>query len=106
FDISKKIIDTDEGKKIFKEYKSKLELECDKEIEIIVDAEIPTAAKMEFAENYNRPKHILKYKPNYPAIEHLIMHELVHLEFVIEARKEELNQLFISTQEHKSEFIK
>jgi hypothetical protein len=34
------------------------------------------------------------------------MHELVHLDFVIEARKGELNQLFISTQNHKTEFIK
>jgi hypothetical protein len=48
----------------------------------------------------------VKFKPNYPAVEHLIMHELVHLDFVIEARKGELNQLFISTQNHKSNFIK
>ena len=106
FDISKKIIDTDEGKKIFSVYRHKLEFEGGKEIDIIEDSEIPTAAKIEFAENYDRPKHIVKYKPNYPAVEHLIMHELVHLDFVIEARKGELNQLFISTQEHKSEFIK
>jgi DNA-binding transcriptional regulator YhcF (GntR family) len=34
------------------------------------------------------------------------MHELVHLDFVIEARKGNLNQLFISNQHHKSEFKK
>ena len=106
FEISKKIVETGEGKKIFREYRHKLEFEGGKEIDIIEDAEIPTAAKIEFAENYDRTKHIVKYKPNYPAVEHLIMHELVHLDFVIEARKSELNQLFISTQEHKSEFIK
>ncbi len=106
FDISKKIIATGEGKKIFREYRHKLEFEGGKEIDIMEDTEIPTAAKIEFAENYDRSKHIVKYKPNYPAVEHLIMHELVHLDFVIEARKRELNQLFISTQEHKSEFIK
>ena len=106
FDISKKIIEAGEGKKIFREYRHKLEFEGGKEIDIIADTEIPTAAKIEFAENYDRPKHIIKYKSNYPAVEHLIMHELVHLDFVIEARKGELNQLFISTQEHKSEFIK
>jgi Tfp pilus assembly protein PilF len=106
FDISKKIIETGEGKKIFRKYKHQLEFEGGKEIDIAEDTEIPTAAKIEFAENYDRPKHIVKYKPNYPAVEHLIMHELVHLDFVIEARKGELNQLFIATQEHKSEFIK
>jgi tetratricopeptide (TPR) repeat protein len=106
FDISKKIIKTGKGKKIFRDYRYKLEFEGGKEIDIIEDTEIPTAAKIEFAENYERPKHIVKYKPNYPAVEHLIMHELVHLDFVMEARKSDLNQLFIATQVHKAEFIK
>ncbi|MBK7240963.1 MAG: tetratricopeptide repeat protein [Flavobacteriales bacterium] len=106
FEISKKIIATDTGKKIFREYRHKLEFDGDRKIEIVQDEEIPTAAKFEFAENYDREAHIVKYKPSYPAVEHLIMHELVHLDFVIEARKGELNQLFISTQNHKTEFIK
>jgi Tfp pilus assembly protein PilF len=106
FDIANKIIGTGQGKKIFREYRHKLEFEGGKEIDIIEDAEITTAAKIEFAENYDRPKHLVKYKPNYPAVEHLIMHELAHLDFVIEARKGALNQLFIATQQHKSEFIK
>ncbi len=106
FGISKKITATDTGKKIFTEYRYKLEFEGDRKIDIIQDEEIPTAAKFEFAENYNRETHIVKYKPSYPAVEHLIMHELVHLDFVIEARKGDLNQLFISTQSHKTEFIK
>jgi tetratricopeptide (TPR) repeat protein len=106
FEISKKIIATDSGKNIFREYRHKLEFDGDRKIDIIQDEEIPTAAKFEFAENYDRETHIVKYKPSYPAVEHLIMHELVHLDFVIEARKGELNQLFISTQNHKTEFIK
>ncbi len=106
FNISKKIIQNGDGKKILREYRHKLEFKGGKEIDIVEDKEIPTAAKIEFAENYDRTKHIVKYKPNYPAVEHLIMHELVHLDFVIEARTGELNQLFISTQEHKSDFIK
>jgi len=106
FEISKKIIATDIGKKIFREYRHKLEFDGDRKINIIQDEEIPTAAKFEFAENYDRETHLVKYKPSYPAVEHLIMHELVHLDFVIEARKDELNQLFISTQNHKTEFIK
>ena len=106
FEIAKKIIATNAGKKIFSEYKHKLEFEGGRRIDIVQDEEIPTAAKFEFAENYERETHIVKYKPSYPSVEHLIMHELVHLDFVIEARKGELNQLFISTQNHKTEFIK
>lgn len=106
FEIAKKISATDKGKKIYKGYLHKLEFEGDREIEIVQDSEIPTAAKFEFAENHERTKHLVKYKSSYPAAEHLIMHELVHLDFVIEARKLALNQLFISTQEHKNKFIK
>jgi len=106
FTVARKIIATDIGKKIYKDYKHKLEFEGEKPIEIIQDEQIPTAAKFEFAENYNRETHIGRYKPGYLAVEHLIMHELVHLDFVIQARKSDLNQLFISTQYHKKEFIK
>jgi tetratricopeptide (TPR) repeat protein len=106
FEIANKISATDVGKKIYREYRHKLEFEGDREIDIVQDNNIPTAAKFEFAENYERPKHLVKYKPSYPAVEHLIMHELVHLDFVIVARKSALNQLFISTQEHKNKFIK
>jgi tetratricopeptide (TPR) repeat protein len=106
FEIAKKIISTEIGKKTYRQYRKKLEFEGDKIIDIVQDEEIPTAAKFEFAENYNRDTHIVRYKPSYPAVEHLIMHELVHLDFVIEARKENLNQLFISNQNHKTQFIK
>jgi len=106
FEIAKKIIKTDVGKKIFREYRHKLEFEGDRRIDIVKDEEIPTAAKFEFAENYEREVHIVRYKPSYPAVEHLIMHELVHLDLVIQARKEDLNQLFISNQSHKAQFIK
>jgi tetratricopeptide (TPR) repeat protein len=106
FDIAKNIIATDTGKKILREYRHKLEFDGERKIEIVQDEEIPTAAKFEFAENYDRENHIVKYKPTYPAVEHLIMHELVHLDFAIQARKDNLNQLFISTQNHKREFIK
>lgn len=106
FDIAKKIMATGEGKKIFREYRHKLEFAGGTELDIVEDTEIPTAAKIEFAENYNRAKHIVRFKPNHPAIEHLIMHELVHLDFVIEAKKVGLNQLFISTQKQKTDFIK
>jgi tetratricopeptide (TPR) repeat protein len=106
FEIVKKLIATNTGKKIFSEYRHKLEFEGDRRIDIVQDEEIPTAAKFEFAENYERDVHVVRYKPTYPAVEHLIMHELVHLDFIIEARKDDLNQLFISNQSHKTQFIK
>ncbi len=106
FDIAKLVVEENEGKKIVKEYLHKLEFEGGTEIELTKDPDIKTAAKIEFAENYNREKHIIRYKPSYPAVEHLIIHELIHLQFVNEARKGDLNLLFVTTHAHKVPFLK
>jgi tetratricopeptide (TPR) repeat protein len=106
FEIAKKIVSHDNGKKIFRAYRSKLEKEGETRIDIVEDGDIPTMAKMEFAENYERNMHIIKYKPNQLAFEHLIMHELVHLDFVLKARQIGNNQLFISNQSHQIQFLK
>ncbi len=98
-------IKTDAGKNVFNEYKSHLEKEGGKEIRVEEDNEIPTAAKIEFAENHNRSFHLIKYKPSYQAVEHLMMHELVHLDFVIQAKRENQNKLFITNGEKKRKFI-
>lgn len=105
FEIAGKIIVTETAENVYQKYRHKLEFEGDRKINIIQDEEISTAAKFEFAENYDREIHIVKYKPSYPAVEHLIMHELVHLDFVIQARKEDLNMLFVSNQNNRKRFI-
>ena len=106
FDIAKRIVDENEGEKIVREYLHKLEFLGGVEIDMEVAPDITTAAKIEFAENYNRNKHIVRYKTNYPAVQHLILHELIHLQFVIEAQKDDLNLLFMTTQSHKAPFFK
>jgi hypothetical protein len=95
-DIAKRIIATNTGDKIIALYSKKLEYLGEKEIHIEVAQDIATPAKMEFGENHDRPFHLVRYKDTYPAVEHLIMHEMVHLEFVLDARKEGVNQLFTS----------
>lgn len=95
----------DKGKALFDQYRSQLEEAGGKQIQVVEDPTIPTAAKLEIAENYNKNVHTIRYKTTYPAVEHLMMHELVHLDFVIEARAENTNKLFVSTQEQKAVFI-
>ncbi|MEI7502851.1 MAG: tetratricopeptide repeat protein, partial [Paludibacter sp.] len=98
FEVANKIIGTEEGNMILRNYRRKLEIEGKTEIDIIIDNEIPTAAKIEFAEKYNRSKHTVKYNSSFPAVEHLIMHELVHYEFVLDAQKQGNNKMFVSNQ--------
>jgi tetratricopeptide (TPR) repeat protein len=104
FDVAKRMI-AGADKTLFREYLRKLEFEGGTKIDVVEDTEIPTTAKIEFAENYNRPKHLVRFKPHYPAVEHLILHELVHLDFVIQARKQGLNKLVTATSKHKAIFL-
>lgn len=104
--ISLTLIDKIDGKAILKDYANRLQTETDKKITFVAQSDIPTAAKLEVAENYGRSEHVVRYKPNYPAVEHLQMHELVHLDFIIQARKANANKLFTSTQDDKKRFIR
>lgn len=94
------------GQAVIDQYRVKLEYAGSCEVDIVATENIPYAAKIEFAENYSRKNHLVKYKPSYPAIEHLVVHELVHLDFVIQARKEGINQVFYTRDDHKLLFLK
>ena len=82
-----------------------LELAYKTPIKIESSDNIPTAAKIEFKENYDRDFHLIKYQSKYPTYPHLVLHELKHLELVENAKKSSKNQLFISNDSHKAKFI-
>ena len=102
---AQKLTQNIDGKKIVNKFAEQLENACGKTIKVEIDDEIPTAAKIEFAENYDRNYHLVKYKSTYPAVEHLVMHELIHLELATEARAVEENQLLVTNQSYKSNFF-
>lgn len=77
-----------------------------KPVRIEAAADIPTAAKLEIAENYDRPEHVVRYNPNYPGVEHLQLHELYHLRYVAQARALGANELFIMRPPMKEAFIR
>ncbi|MDD2192143.1 MAG: tetratricopeptide repeat protein [Bacteroidales bacterium] len=102
---AQKLFNKIDGEMMVNSFIAKLELECGIDIRIETSDIITTAAKIEYAENYKRNYHLVKYNPKYPAKEHLIMHELMHLELVLEARKAGVNQLFITNPSFKSNFL-
>lgn len=106
FEIARKISSDFDGKKIFYAYRSQLEKEGGVPITIFADDTIKTAAKIEFAERHNRNEHLVKFKSSYPAVEHLVMHEMVHLDFVLQARAAQRNQVFTSDAANKQNFMK
>ena len=70
FEIAQKIIATDAGKKIYREYRHKLEFDGDRRIDIVHDEEIPTAAKfIDEKKRLNQDLHDLKIN-RINAVEH------------------------------------
>ncbi|OGW32528.1 MAG: hypothetical protein A2X59_09260 [Nitrospirae bacterium GWC2_42_7] len=91
---------------MFNQYSQRLAIESGKNIDIMQDDTIPTPAKFEMAENYNRDKHVIRFKKDRLAVAHLMMHELVHLDLSTQCRKRNANFLFVATKEQKELFIR
>ncbi|XAI96376.1 hypothetical protein [Microcystis phage Mwe-JY31] len=100
------IINSEDIEDLIISYKNKLELSTGKDVVLKTDSDIPTTAKLELAENYKRAYHLVLHKPQAVAKEHLIMHELVHLDLISEARKTKENYLFISNGKMKEQFMR
>ncbi len=96
--IAETCSDNGEGMASVNQYISKLERISGKSIQIQADDTIGTIAKLEIAENHDRGYHLIKHKSNTPGLEASIMHELVHLDFILEARAAGNNKLFTSSQ--------
>ena len=75
-----------------------------KQIEIEIDNSIDTPAKLEVAEYKGKEKHIVKYKEDSEVTVHYLYHELLHLKLIFDARRENVNELFTSSNEHFKRF--
>lgn len=97
--------DSFDADEVVNRFIKELSYKAEKEIKIIGDESIDTIAKIEFAEVYNKDHHLIKYKPSYDAVSHLVLHELMHLELVLEARNAEGNMLFTTNDSCRSKFL-
>ena len=105
YDTAQKLVsEEDTGEILSDQYAAKLEVDCGRQILFEKDENIATAAKVEFAENHNREEHVVRYKPKYKTYEHLVMHELGHIDLTTQAQKSNDNQLFIVDDSHKNLF--
>ncbi|UAM97942.1 tetratricopeptide repeat protein [Polaribacter litorisediminis] len=99
-------IEENNGASIINNYKVQLETTGNKNINIVENNTIENPAKIEIAEYHKKEQHNVFYKSNYKGYQHLVMHELVHLDFVLQARKINENQLFTSDAISKDLFLK
>lgn len=83
-----------------------LESRSGKSIDLQKDNSIPGEAKLEIAENYKRDQHVILFKDSVPAVDHLIIHECLHLKLILDAREASCNSLFMSGQKESDLFRK
>ena len=105
FTIAYEIVKANPGTKIYEKFKAELEAKIGKKVEIEYNSQMKLFIVLELAEEYNRDTHIIKANPDAIAIDYFILHSLVKLDLIYQAKEANLNKLFISAQTHKSEFF-
>jgi tetratricopeptide (TPR) repeat protein len=76
-----------------------------KPVRIVEDPSIPTPARIEIAEHRGASEHIVRYKAVSPTLPHYVLHELMHLDLVLEARAVGRNKQFVSNDDHREQFM-
>ncbi|MFZ1665324.1 MAG: tetratricopeptide repeat protein, partial [Flavobacteriales bacterium] len=104
--LATRLIEMHQGSAIVQAMCAELQEAGGKPVRSIPDPSIATAAKLELAENYGRAAHEVRYKPDQPYVEHLELHELYHLRYILEARAEGLNELFTAGPANRDAFMK
>jgi len=105
-DAAQKYAEQIEPSAFYQDLIKDLQKETNKDIEIVEDTTIGTPAKMEIAETYQREKHIIKIQSFSAINAYYVMHELMHLQLITEARRVGENELFKSTIATKELFEK
>lgn len=103
-DSAQQLVKDGQGRQQVERLADQLARRCGKPVEVRADASIATAARLEVAENHGRAEHLVAFKPGYPAVEHLQMHELYHLRMILDARDKGCNKRFMTTPEHRRLF--
>lgn len=86
-------------------YVEELEGRSGKDIRLVSQSGTDNPASLKVAENYDRDEHQVVYNPSKEHRAHLVMHELVHLDFILEARADDWNELFVTGDKHRQAFI-
>lgn len=104
FGVAQTIVDSSLVEDVIAEYLRKMVEGQGTDIRIEKSESIPYSAKIEYAELYDRDYHLIRYQPHRPAVAHLVMHELAHLQFTVEAKKAHQYKLITSDEESKNLF--
>lgn len=80
--------------------KDEIEMKYNQKIEIEEDDTLDLSAKLEYGPTHHRDYHLIKYNPKKPFMEHLAIHEMMHLQMNLEADKVNTNKVIISNNDN------
>ena len=80
--------------------KDEIEMKYNQKIEIEEDDTLDLSAKLEYGPTHHRDYHLIKYNPKKPFMEHLAIHEMMHLQMNLEADKVNNNKVIISNNDN------
>ena len=80
--------------------KDEIEMKYNQKIEIVKDDTLDLSAKLEYGPTHHRDYHLIKYNPKKPFMEHLAIHEMMHLQMNLEADKVNTNKVIISNNDN------
>lgn len=80
--------------------KDEIEMTYHQKIEIEEDDTLDLSAKLEYGPTHHRDFHLIKYNPKKPFMEHLAIHEMMHLQMNLEADKVNTNKVIISNNDN------
>jgi Tfp pilus assembly protein PilF len=86
-------------------YAKDLEERGGKAVRMVPEEGTDNPASLQLAANYDRDVHRVVYDPSKEHRAHLIMHELTHLDFILQAREDSWNELFLTRDEHRQTFV-
>lgn len=91
---------------VWKGIKDELEQVDHVNIRITEDKDINVLAKLEYAPLHAAKEHVIRYNPEKDFVEHLFIHEMMHLKMNQQAKKANRSRVVISSNETRAAFKK
>lgn len=104
--VAKDLSDKTNYLNVWKGIKDELEAVDHVNIRIVEDKELNVHAKLEYAPLHAAKEHVIRYNPEKDFVEHLFIHEMMHLRMNQQATKDKRAKAIISSEQTRSAFRK
>lgn len=104
--VAKELADQTNYINVWKGIKDELETVDHINIRFEEDRDIQVSARLEYAPTHAAKEHVIRYNPKKNFVEHLFLHEMMHLKMSQQATKANKNKAIISTEKTRANFNK